>query len=250
MMRSAIGNISLTPENRIEIQKYPPGGATNHYSLDKSLKMDYAAFVILSEHSDVVGGPYIPMFRYERLIQRRLNKDGNYATALIRQIALSHTYFRMKTGIQSGKWVEKLGWWQSLKCAYRGEKLFDSEVYHCLQDVWDVRCNYAHEWRVYIEDDISESVKEAYPRGIYALSKILEKELGRTYEEYSGKKPTKRLPSHHARREYMPDKGGSSGFKITRYKCQSCGESFDPWTKGYKRCPECGAKHDFLEQQS
>lgn len=250
MADTVVGGISLKPKNIIEIRKSPVMGATRFDTFTSNLRVEYATYVLLSKYRGVVDGPYIPMFRYERLFQRKLNRDGDYSTALIRQIALFQTYFRMKSGVPQKMWFEKLGWRRSLESAYRGEDLFGDTIYNYIEDIWDARCNYAHEWRTYIENETPSTVREAYRKGIYTLTKLLKYELNMAYSQYSSTWPSPQFPSHFARREYIEPKFGPASSKLVQLRCENCGEEFNPWVKGYERCPECGSKHDFKEQQS
>jgi ribosomal protein L32 len=245
-MKLMTGGIDWTPERSVEILKRPVRNRPLLYTLKSLSKIEYSIYVLISNYLDTVDGPYIPMIRYERLIQRDLISENDFSAALIRQIALFQTYFRLKTSIERKYWSEKLGWKQSLNCAYRGEKLFGKIIYENLCEIWNIRCNYAHEWRIYLEET-PEPLKEAYVKGIRIMAKFLDDELDSAYNQYTKNPFSERLPSHWMRRDASSIEASPARVRIAGITCEHCGEQFDPHTS-YTDCPYYGAKHDFLDR--
>jgi len=237
------GEREYVSEESVQVFKYPFLERMSFTVLKRYMELEYSIFNILSRETGVVDDPSIPMLRLERLMQRKLAAEGDFSKALTRQVALFQTFFRMRMGRKN---MESVSWEWALKSAYRGEDLLSPTLYDDLWDVWHVRCNYGHEWRVYLESP-SKEVRSAYAKGVRALSKLLDHELDRVFTDCSSKSTSKRLPAHWTRRSRMVSGDGDGYFTIPEMACNNCEETFDP-SLNWKHCPNCGTGHDFLER--
>jgi hypothetical protein len=227
------GKQEYIPEESVQVLKYPFLERALFTVLERYMKTEYTIFNILSRKTNVVDDTSIPMLRLERLMQRKLAAEGDFSKVLTRQVALFQTFFRMKMGRKD---MESVSWEWALKSAYRGENLLNSALYDDLWDVWHIRCNYGHEWRVYPESP-SEKVRKGYVKGVQVLTRLLNDELDRVFTEYSSTPLSERLPAHWTRRSRMVSGDGGMHFSIPEMTCSNCEETFDP-NSNWRYCPK------------
>lgn len=202
------------------------------------LLMELEIFRLLSDETDFVNGPYIPILRYEIRAQKTIFKNSEFYYAVLRQHAFLETFFRMKAGLGHVKWR-----W-ALKSVYRGEHLIDEETFTQLNDFNDVRNNLAHHWFSYLE--LSEkSVRRSAKKGLNVISRLLTAELHSVFDSYCSKHASQRFPTKLEHR--VTSSISSSANASVMITCDNCEYEFNPQNH-WKRCPECHFCHDYWKE--
>jgi hypothetical protein len=104
LLRDGLLGDGQTPEEQVKIMKYPL--STSQPPLIRMFyQLEYDVFALLAQETSLVDGPFLPMLRYELIMQDELREEENYATAILRQSAFLETFFKMKMG----KWKDSDG---------------------------------------------------------------------------------------------------------------------------------------------
>lgn len=224
--------------DRIRVAKYPP-------DFSKELRyqalaiIEYTVFKKLAHDTNNVDGPYIPMLRAELYHQLKDFENENLEPTLFRQSAFFETYCRMKLG------KSRKTQWKHLEVS--SVDIFDSNDENILSDIRDVRDDFAHDWRVYINRNRQQNeLREACVQGLGLLSKLHKKELIKTYRENCNNHIAERYASEWVDR--ASGKFESSASATLRITCDRCETQFVPEKEGLKRCPNCDKPHDYLDK--
>jgi hypothetical protein len=231
-------DLELTPVRMVESMMLPmlvPGREGGKRLLEFLMAKEYTVFEILARETSDVDGPFVPMFRYERLKQRKLANENRFDTALTRQMALFQTFLRMRLGYSR---PEKAPFDQCVKEASDSDLLENDYLYDDIEKIWDIRCNYPHEWRVYLEE-YDDRVLSAYGRGVRTIARLLDEELKRAYENYPSAPATQQYPAHWMRRVRGEPSGKPTQVNFPEARCPHCGKVYDPHDS-LKTCPYCG----------
>ncbi|WP_158603211.1 hypothetical protein, partial [Halorubrum sp. Atlit-26R] len=188
LMQSIIpGGDEINDLDRIRVAKYPLDFSEKHRYEIYSI-IEYTVFKKLAKETELVDGPYIPMLRAELHHQLEDFETGDLESTLMRQSACFETYFRIKLG-RSRKTQ-----WKHLDVKSIG--ILEKEDRKLLDDLRDVRDDYAHDWRVYINGGQErEELRETCVKGLGLLEKLHKKELIKSYEENCDKHLSKRFAS-------------------------------------------------------
>lgn len=229
----------IQPEDRLKVAKYPPN--LSDVLLRRTLAtLEYAVFKILSEHDNVVDGPYLPMLRAE-IWKSVEDFEENRPLVILRQAAFFETYCRMKLG-------------RSKKTEWRHLNLDDISVLtpgdiQDLDKLRDCRGDYAHDWRVYLGYQANkEEIRDECARGLELLSKLHRRELIKLYTLVCSAPISCRYPCEWQDRR-AGEFNGRARVSI-HISCDRCDHVFSPLQDGFKKCPECDASHEFLSRYS
>lgn len=232
------GGDEINDLDRIRVAKYPLDFSQKHRYEIYSI-IEYTVFKKLAKETSKVDGPYIPMLRAELYHQLEDFDKGHLESALIRQSAFFETYCRMKLG-RSRKTQ-----WKHLDV--KSISILEKEDRKLLDDIRDVRDDYAHDWRVYINGGQERGkLQEACVNGLGLLAKLHKKELVKSYKANCNKHISKRYASEWNDR--LSGKIESSASATIQITCEQCGYQFTPEVEGWKRCPECDNPHDYLQR--
>lgn len=247
LLRDGLLGDDQTPEGQVKVMKYPL--STNQRLLVKMFyQLEYDVFDLLAQETSLIDGPFLPMLRYELVMQDELQEEDNYATTILRQSAFLETYFKMKMG----KWKDSngnfLSWELCNAAAFRGENLITEEERNKLRTFATMRNRFAHDWRVLAMRTPSErvEVKEACNTGYSTIAALYGREIKRVYENYSSEHISGILPTKWEDRAKSEVETSTARVTV-EITCDHCGEQFYPHSKGLKRCPECDTPHDWLE---
>lgn len=240
------------PIDLVKMMKYPISFDSKNQLLYNSLlpdsenpKLDLLLielniYTILSDETNIVDGPFLPVLRYEIRIQKELLQNNEFHYAVLRQHALLETIFRMKAGLGHVKWK-----W-TLKSVYQGEQLINKRTYDELIDFNTIRNRLAHNWFSYIEisDDV---VRRTAQKGLRIMSDLLARELYEAFDSYCSKHPSQRLVTKLEQRDTASISSSANATVTRSHECDNCGHEFDPQNH-HKRCPECYSWHGYWEE--
>jgi hypothetical protein len=199
------------------------------------LLIEYDIFEILSNETTLIDGPYIPMLRYETNVLKELFQNEEYPFIVLQQHAFLETLFRLKAGLGQVKWE-----W-TVKSVFRGECLIDKRAYSDLDEFNELRNNLAHDWFSYIEVS-NQRVRDIARKGLRVISSLYTKELYETFDSYSSKHPSQRLPTKLEQRASASISGSANASVLIT--CDDCGREFNPQNH-WKRCPQCQSWHGY-----
>jgi hypothetical protein len=239
LLVAGLVGIDSEPIDKVKILKYP---LTTHQRnlLLMLTRVEYEVFSMLASETSLVEAPHIPMLKYELLVQQGLFEDEEYELAALRQSTLIESFLRLKTGVGQVKWE-----W-TVKCAYRGEEMFDEPTYEDLELLKEVRNDYAHDWEIYVDDTDRDRLRRACRAGLRVISRFHFDELTRTFKSYSSKHISQRYPTDWGARQSSMVTGSEASVSV-KIICDHCGEKFNP-IDHWKRCPECDARHSHWEE--
>ncbi|WP_147464883.1 hypothetical protein [Halococcus sp. IIIV-5B] len=244
-LKTMFSGEELTPVRRVKMMKYPYSfHMTKH--IQTMYQIEYAIFQVLTKETSIVDGPYLPMFRYELLEQKLLSDQSDYDMGILRQSAFLETLFKMKMGVWKDSDGDFLNWHLCVDCAYRGEDLITESMKYRLEKLAPVRNSYAHDWKQYaLRKKLDEvTIRDAFICGLGVIAELYSKELYQMYTDYSLRHSSKRLPTKWSDREKSTMTASGEG--IVGIVCDRCSHEFKPRYKGWKRCPNCDACHDYL----
>lgn len=226
--------VESTPVNKVKMLKYPLSTVQTHLLLTLTL-LEYEIYRILEQETGLVDGPYIPMLRYEIILQKQLFDDDELELAILRQSTLIETYLRRKIGVGQVKWK-----W-TVESAYRGENLFDASIHKDLEVLKEVRNDFAHSWQSYTRSGTRTGLRRACRAGLRIMAYFLSKELADTFERNSSKHISQRYASRWEDRETSELSANAARLRV-KISCDHCGQKFDPQNH-WKRCPHCYSRH-------
>lgn len=239
-----------TPEEQVKVMKYPL--STDQRTLVRLFyQLEYDVFDLLAQETNLVGGPFLPMLRYELVMQDELQEQGNYDTAILRQSAFLETYIKMKMNQWKDSEGNFLSWDLCLASAYRGEDLITGSERNKLPKLAKVRNRFAHDWRALAMRPRSEmtEIEEAFAIGLETISALFGREIKRVYEDYASEHISESLPTKWQNRATAEVEPGTARATV-QITCENCGEQFYPHSDGLKKCPECDMSHDWLKRNS
>ncbi|SEF91336.1 hypothetical protein [Halobellus limi] len=247
MLRGGLLGENQTLEDRIKVLKYPLSTDQRPF-IRIVYQIEYDIFEFLSQESNLVDGPFIPMLRYERTMQNELLEEGKYDTAILRQSAFIETFIKMKIGQWKDSNGNFLSWELCLESAYRGEELISKIERDKLRTLAKVRNRFAHDWRSLATRPKSDfpDIEKASRCGGEVLSALYGRELKRVYEDYTNQYISNVLPIGWSDRDKSEVEVGTTRV-LVEISCDNCGYEFYPYEEGWKRCPKCDVPHDWLE---
>lgn len=221
-----------TPEERVRTMMYPLSDTPTTIRL--VLAHEYVVFQILAQETEIIDQPYIPMLRYEIQMQDELAEERRYNEAIVRQAALFQTYLRMTQNNFHMRWAD---------CLTHGrDKITPPRLSpgakDRIEEVYEVRSDMGHDWRVYVEPTADESQLQVFAKGRWVLEELRAVELNETYENYTDNSSILRLPVRFRDRERATATAKTGEAAVTR-SCPECGETLedDP-----DMCSNCGWK--------
>lgn len=250
MLQAGLLGEDQTLENRVKALKYPLQ-TTQNGLIRQIYQLEYDVFEFLSQETNLIDGPFLPMLRYELRMQSEIRDRDELDTGILRQSALIETLIKMKMN----QWKDSNGnfllWELCIASAYRGENLIIERELDKLCKLSTVRNRLAHDWRdlgMRSKSEIRE-IKDAFENGIEVLSGLYGRELQRVYEGYSGNHISNMLPVRWSDRQKAELTVGTARTTV-QISCDQCGYEFYPHRDGWKRCPECDSPHDWLENMN
>jgi hypothetical protein len=219
-----------TPEERVQAMMCPLADSPTLVRM--VLAHEYVIYQILAEETELIDQPYLPMLRYEIQMQGELAEERRYNEAIVRQAALFQTYLRMTQENFDMNMSDCLTHGKNKITPPRLSKGAKSRI----EEVYAVRSDFGHDWRVYVEPTADESKRQIFAKGRWVLEELQAAELNETYEGYTGNSSSLRLPVGLADRERRIAAVEPSEISISR-KCPECGEELEP---NPNRCTGCG----------
>lgn len=221
-----------TPEERVRAMMYPL--ADTPTTIRMVLAHEYVVYQILAQKTGIIDQPYLPMLRYELQMQDELAEERRYNEAIVRQAALFQTYLRMTQNNFHMRWTDCLTHGRDKITPPR----LSAGAKDRIEEVYDVRSDMGHDWRVYVEPTSDESQLQVFAKGRWVLEELRAVELDETYEKYTGNPSSLRLPVRFRERERATATVKTADVTVTR-SCPNCGEVLedDPDT-----CSSCGWK--------
>lgn len=226
-----------SPVNKVKVLKYPLSTDLRSLQLMYTL-MEYEVYDILASTTDLLEAPYIPMLRYETILQTGLFEDDELELAVLRQSTILETYLRMKADLGQVKWK-----W-TVESAYRGEEVFGAKTYEGLELLKEVRNDYAHNWHIYTTSD-RRRLRRACRTGLRIIADFQSKELTETFQRNSSKHISQRHGVSWQARDSSIMTSNAARVRVA-ISCDHCGAKFDP-QNNWKRCPSCDTLHRYWE---
>lgn len=221
-----------TPEERVQAMMYPL--ADTPTTIRMVLAHEYVVYQILAQETGIIDQPHLPMIRYEIQMQDELAEERRYNEAIVRQAALFQTYLRMTQNNFDMNWTDCL-------CHGR-DKITPPRVSEGakdrIEDVYDVRSDMGHDWRVYVEPTADESKLQVFAKGRWVLEELRVAELNELYENYTGNSSSLRIPVRFRDRERATATVNVGEATVTR-SCPECGEALE---EDPDLCSNCGWK--------
>jgi hypothetical protein len=250
LIRDGLLGEGQTPEGQVKVMKYPLS-VDQRPLIRMFYQLEYDVFDLLAQETSLIDGPFLPMLRYELVMQDELREQDVYDTAILRQSTFLETYFKTKMSQWKDSNGNFLSWEICIASAFRGEHLITEEERDELREFAKVRNRFAHDWRTLAMRTPSkmEEVKKARTLGSKMIATLYGREIKRIYENYSSKHISEILPIRWENRSKSEFEGGTARVTV-EIACDYCGERFYPHSDGWKRCPECHTPHDWLERNS
>lgn len=229
-LMGAFNESKPTPEERIQAMMYPI--ADTPTTIRMVLAHEYVVYQILAQETGIIHQPYIPMIRYEIQMQDELAEERRYNEAIVRQAALFQTYLRMTQSNFNMRWTDCLTHGRDKITPPR----LSAGAKDRIEEVYEVRSNMGHDWRVYVEPTADESQHQVFAKGQWVLEELRAAELNETYENYTDNSASLRLPVWFRDRERATATVNAVETTVTR-SCPECGETLE---KEPDICKNCG----------
>lgn len=228
-MMNVFNSSPQTPEERIQIMMYPLIDDSEAFRM--ILAHEYVVYQILAHETGIVAQPYLPMLRYENQMQDELGEERRYNEAIVRQAALFQTYLRMTQDNFSLNWSD---------CLLHGEEKITSPrlsdgAKKRVKEVYAVRSEIGHDWRVYIEPSPDQAQLQIFAKGCWVLEELRNAELNELYENYTSESSSQRLPIKFEERESASL--SVSGELTVIQRCPECGDELGD---NVDICSNCG----------